>query len=77
MALGKKSTVLKQERGAENCLLQVFFYLRDLNLASYARVIDSGAIDSHAHSTRSQVSRIVYSEWNVSSKRKFLQLIQL
>ena len=40
--------VLKQERGAENCLLKVIFYLRDFNLASYARVIDSGTIDSHA-----------------------------
>ena len=32
---------------------------------------------SHAHSTHSQVSRIVYSEWNVSPKGKFLQFMQI
>ena len=37
------STVDKQERGVESCLLQVIFYLRDFH-ASYTRVIDIGAI---------------------------------
>ena len=32
----------KQERGVENCLLEVFFYSRDFHLASYACVIDIG-----------------------------------
>ena len=32
----------KQERGVENCLLQVIFYLRDFQLASYECVIDIG-----------------------------------
>ena len=41
-----------QERGVGNCLLQLIFYLRDFHLASCARVIDIGAIDSHAYSTR-------------------------
>ena len=36
--------VNKQERGVENCALQVIFYLRDFYLASYARVIDIGAV---------------------------------
>ena len=36
--------VNKQERGVENCALQVIFYLRDFYLTSYARVIDMGAI---------------------------------
>ena len=34
----------KQKRGAENCLLQGLFYLRDFNLASYARVIDTHSL---------------------------------
>ena len=51
VALGKESTVDKQERGVENCLLQVIFYLRDFNLASYARVIDIGAIESRSFDT--------------------------
>ena len=38
------STVNKQERGVENCALQVIFYLCDFYLASYARVIDIGAV---------------------------------
>ena len=41
-ALGKESMIDKQERGVENCLLQVIFYLRDFHLASYACVIDIG-----------------------------------
>ena len=40
----KESTVDKQERGVENCLLQVI-YLRDFHLASYARMINICAID--------------------------------
>ena len=51
MALGKESTVDKQERGVEDCLLQAIFYLRDFNLASYARVIDIGAIESRSFDT--------------------------
>ena len=43
VALEKESTIVKQERGVENCLLQVILYLRDFHLASYARVIDIGA----------------------------------
>ena len=49
MALRKESTVDKKERGVENCLLQFIFCLRDFNLASYARVIDIGAIESLLH----------------------------
>ena len=41
----------KQERGVENCLLQVIFYLRDFHLVSYARVIDIGAIESRSFDT--------------------------
>ena len=41
----------KRERGVENCLLQVIFYLRDFKLASYARVIDLGAIESRSFDT--------------------------
>ena len=51
MALGKESTIDKQERGDENCLLQVIFYLCDFKLASYARVIDLGAIESRSFDT--------------------------
>ena len=46
--LRKESTVDKKERGVENCLLQFIFCLRDFNLASYARVIDIGAIESRS-----------------------------
>ena len=45
VALGKESIIDKQERGVENYLLQVIFYLRDFHLASYASVIDIGVID--------------------------------
>ena len=51
MALGTESTVDKQERGVNKPLLQVIFYLRDFNLASYARVIDIGAIESRSCDT--------------------------
>ena len=66
-----------QERGVGNCLVQFIFNLRNFHLASCARVIDIGAIDSHAYSTRSQTSRIVYSEWKVSPKGNFLQFVQI
>ena len=51
VALGKESTVDKQERGVKNCLLEVIFYSRDFNLASYARVIDICVTESRSFDT--------------------------
>ena len=58
----------KRERGAESFLLRFFFLFAWLSFSF---------LDSHAHSTHSPVSRIVYSEWNVSPKGKFRQFMQI
>ena len=52
------STVNKQERGVENCALQVIFYLRDFYLTSFDTL---------------QVLRIVYIclHWNISPRGRF------
>ena len=75
MALGKESTVDKQERGIENSLLQVIFYLRDFDLASYTRVIDIGAIESRSFDTFASFTRSLlwmerFSERKVSTTHK-------
>ena len=54
VALGKESTVDKQERGVEICLLQVTFYLRDFHLRARDRYRYLCS-----HSSHSQVSHIV------------------
>ena len=51
VSLGKASTVDKQERWVENSLLKFICYLRDFRLASYARMIDIGAIESRSFNT--------------------------